>query len=129
VDVLALVSSTLPAGVAAFPAANIMPTAVLTSTAKFSRPEAVAADVSIATATAYSKLGVTIADDAKMGVQTVKALSVTANFAAAEAAATDVPVAIAAVSSTSPAAVDLAAAEASAAAVAAPAVASVGKEG
>ena len=106
-----------------------MPTAALAPTAKFARPEAVAADVSIATATAYSKLGVTIADDAKMGVQTVKVLPVTANFATAEAVAADVSSATAAASPTSAAAVDLAVAVASAVAVAAPAVASVGKEG
>jgi hypothetical protein len=79
-DVSALVSSTLPAGVVAFPAADIMLTVALAPIAKFARPEAVAADVSVATAAAYSTLGVTIADDdAKMGVQTVKALSVTAS--------------------------------------------------
>jgi hypothetical protein len=129
-DVLVLVSSTLPASIAVFPAADIMTTAALALIANFARPEAVAADVSVATAAAYSMLGMTIADDdAEMGVQTVKALSITANFATAEAAAADVPVATAAASSTSAAAVDLAAAVASAAAVAAPAVASVGKEG
>jgi hypothetical protein len=129
-DVSAPVSSTLPAGVAAFPAANIMPTAALVPTAKFARPKAVAADVSVATATAYSMLDVTIADDdAEMGVQTVKALSVTADFATAEVVATDAPVATAAASSASAVAVDLAAAVASAAAVAAPAVASDGKKG
>jgi hypothetical protein len=109
-----------------------MPTAALTPTAKFARPEAVAADVSIATEAAYSTLGVAIADDdAKMGVQTVKALSKTAKFATAVAAAADVPVTTAAVaaSSTYAAAVDFAAAVASVAAVAAPAVTSVGKEG
>jgi hypothetical protein len=35
VDVLELVSSTLPAGIAAFPVADIMRTAVLALTAKF----------------------------------------------------------------------------------------------
>jgi hypothetical protein len=89
----------------------------------------VAADVSVATAAAYSTLGVTVTDDAKMGVQTVKGLSVTANFATAEAAAADVSIATAAASSVSAAAADLAAAVASAAAVAAPGVASLGKEG
>ncbi len=89
-----------------------------------------AADVFVATAAAYSTLGVTITDDdAKMGIQTVKVISVTANFATAEAAAADVPVATAAASSTSAAAVGLAAAVVSVVAVAAPAVASVGKEG
>ncbi len=62
-DVSAPVSSILPAGIAAFPAANIMPTAALAPTAKFARTEAAAADVSVATAAAYSMLGVTIADD------------------------------------------------------------------
>jgi hypothetical protein len=90
----------------------------------------VAADVSVITAAVYSTLGVTITDDdAKMGAQTAKALSVTANFATADAAAADVPVATAAASSASTVAVDLDVAVASALAVAAPAVASVGKEG
>ncbi len=101
-----------------------MPTAALSPTVKFARPEAVAADVSIATAEAYSTLGATILDDAKMGVQTVKVLSVTANLATAEAVDADVPVTTAAASSASAVAVDFAAA-----AVAAPVVASVGKEG
>jgi hypothetical protein len=74
-------------------------------------------------------LGMTITDDAKMGVQTVKALPETANFATEEAAAANVSIATAAASPTYTLAVDLAAAVASAAAVAAPAVASVGKEG
>jgi hypothetical protein len=91
-DVSALVSSTLPAGVAAFPAADIMPTVAVAPTAKFARSEAVVAGVSVATAATYSTLGVTTADDAKMGVQTVKMLSVTASFATAEAAAADVPI-------------------------------------
>jgi hypothetical protein len=57
-DVLEQVSYTLPTGVATFPLANIMPTAALDITAKFARPESVAAYVSIATAAAYSMLGV-----------------------------------------------------------------------
>jgi hypothetical protein len=121
-DVLAPVTFTFPAGLAAFPRADIMPAAALAPTAKFARPEAVAADVSVATAEAYSTLGATIADDAEMGVQTVKALSVTANLATAEAAAADVPVASAVAASA--AAVDFAVV-----AVAALVVASVGKEG
>ncbi len=85
-----------------------------------------AADVSVANVAAYSMLGVTITDDnAKMGVQTVKALFITANFSTAEAAAADVPVATLAASSASAVAVDFAAAVASATTVAAPAVASV----
>jgi hypothetical protein len=145
VDVSEPVSSTLPANVAVFPAPNIMPTAFLVPTAKFARPEAVAADVFVATAAAYSTLGVTIVDDdAKMWVKTVKAFYITANLATAEAAAIDVTVATAAsanlataeaaatdvlvtilaLSSASAAAIDLAAR-----AVAAPVVASVGKEG
>jgi hypothetical protein len=51
------VSSTLPYGVLTFSFADIMPTAMLAPTAKFARPEAVAADVSVATAAAYSTLG------------------------------------------------------------------------
>jgi hypothetical protein len=46
-----------------------MPTAALAPT----RPEASAANV-IPTVAAYSTLGVTIVDDAKIGVQTVKAV-------------------------------------------------------
>jgi hypothetical protein len=59
-----------------------------------------------------------------MGVQTVKALSKTANLATVEAVPADVPVTTATASSATPAAVDFAAL-----AVAAPVVASVGKEG
>jgi hypothetical protein len=121
-DVLAPLSSTFPASLAAFPCADIMTTAALALTAKFARPEAVAADVSAATAEAYSTLGATNADDAKMGVLTVKALSVTANLATAEAAAADVPVATAVAASA--VAVDFAVV-----AVAVPVVVSVGKEG
>jgi hypothetical protein len=66
--------STLPASVATVPAANIMPTAALAATAKFATLEAAAADVSVATAAAYSTLGVTIVDGAKMGDRTVKAV-------------------------------------------------------
>jgi hypothetical protein len=105
-DASAPVHSTLPSGVAAFPAANIMPTPALAPTAKFARPEAVASDVFVATVAAYSTLCVTIADDAKMGVQTAMALAVTANFATAEAAAADVSIATEAAYSASAAAVD-----------------------
>jgi hypothetical protein len=154
-DALALVQCTLPANVAAFPAANIMPTAALAATAKFARPEAVAADaganimptsvlaptskfarpeavaadVSIATEASYSTLGVTMVDDSKMGVPTVRALAITAYFSIAEAVAMDVTIATAAQYSVATAAVDLAAAVASPVAVPALAVASVGKEG
>ncbi len=129
-DVSVPVSSILPAGITAFPTADIMPTAALAPTAEFARREAVAADASVATAVAYSKLGVTIADDdANMEVQTVKVLSVTANFATAEAAAAEVPAKTVVASSAPAATVDLAAAVASVAAVAVLAVASLGKEG
>jgi hypothetical protein len=111
-DVLEPVSSTLPVGIAAFPVANIMPTAALALTAKFARPEAVAADVSIATAAAYSMLGVTIAatSEAAAAVVTV-ATAASANLATAEAAAADVPVLVATAASSSAfsAAVDFAA--------------------
>jgi hypothetical protein len=43
-----------------------MPTAALASTASFATAEAAAADVSVATAAAYSTSGVTIADDAEL---------------------------------------------------------------
>ncbi len=72
-DVSEPVSYTLPAGVAAFPLADIMPTAALAVTAKFYRPESVAADVSVATAAVCTTLGVS-------------------TTARAEAAATDVTV-------------------------------------
>ncbi len=52
------VSSTLPAGAAAF-SANIMPTAVLAPTAKFAPLDALAADVSVLPVAAYSTLGMT----------------------------------------------------------------------
>ncbi len=83
-----------------------------------------AAGVSFATAEAYFALGATIANDAKMGVQTVKVLFVTVNLATAEIAAADVPVATAEASSASVVAVDFAAVL-----VVAPVVVSVGKEG
>ncbi len=51
-DVSEPVSSTLPDGFLAFSFADIMPTVALAPTVKFARPEAVAADVSIATAAA-----------------------------------------------------------------------------
>jgi hypothetical protein len=85
--------STLPAGVATFSVANIMPTAVLAPTAKFAQPEAVAADVSIPPAAAYSMLGVTTtarAEAASADVTVTTAAS--ANLSTAEAAAADLPV-------------------------------------
>jgi hypothetical protein len=92
-DVLEPVSSTLPAGIATFSVANIMPTVVLAPTAKFARPEAVAADVSIPPAAAYSTLGVTTMARAEVvpaGVTVATAAS--ANLSTAEAAAADLPV-------------------------------------
>ncbi len=92
-DVLEPVSSTLPTGVAAFPVADIMPTAALALTAKFARPEAVAADVSVATAAAYSTLGVTIMATTETAAADVTvATAASANLATAEAVAADVPV-------------------------------------
>ncbi len=92
VDVSEPVSSTLPAGVLAFSFAYIMPTAALALTAKFARPEALAADVSIAIAAAYSTLGgttVAIAEAAAADVAVETAASV--NLATAEAVAADLP--------------------------------------
>jgi hypothetical protein len=92
-DVLEPVSSTHPAGVATFSVANIMPTAVLAPTAKSSWPEAVAADVSIPPAAAYSTLGVTTAaraEAASFDFTVTNAAS--ANLSTAEAAAADLPV-------------------------------------
>jgi hypothetical protein len=57
-DVLEPVSSTLPAGAATF-SADIMPTAVLTPGAKLASPDAVAADVFVATTVTFQ---VTIGD-------------------------------------------------------------------
>ncbi len=89
-DVLEPVSSTLPAGAAAF-SADIMPTAVLTSGAKLASPDAVAADVSVATTVAPSKL-VTATANAEVDDVTVPSLE-SANLATAEVAATaDLPV-------------------------------------
>ncbi len=89
-DVLEPVSSTLPAGTAPF-SADIMPTAVLTPGAKLPSPDAVAADVSIATTVAPSKL-VTATAEAEVADVTVPSLE-SANLATAEVAATaDLPV-------------------------------------
>jgi hypothetical protein len=81
-DISDLVSSTLPDGVLAFTFANIMPTVVLAPTAKFARPEAVAADVSVATAAAYFTLGGTTVARAEAEVADVAvATAVSANLA------------------------------------------------
>jgi hypothetical protein len=89
-DVSEPVSSTLPAGAAAF-SANIMPTVVLTHGAKLASPDAVAADVSVATTVAPSKL-VTATAEAEVADVTVPSLE-SANLAMAEVAATaDFPV-------------------------------------
>jgi hypothetical protein len=93
VDVSDPVSSTLPAGVLAFSVANIMPTAALAPSAKFARSEAVAADVSVATAAAFSTLGGTTAAIAEAAAAKVTvATAASANLATAEAAAADLPV-------------------------------------
>ncbi len=92
-DVSEPVSSTLPAGVATFSVADIMPTAVLAPTAKFARPETVAADVSIPPAAAYSTLGVTTAARAEAAATDVTVTTAaSANLSPAEAAAADLPV-------------------------------------
>jgi hypothetical protein len=89
-DVLEQVSSTLPAGAAAF-SADVMPTAVLTPGAKLASPEAVAADVSVSTTVAPSKV-VTATAEAEVADVTVPSLE-SANLATAEVAATaDLPV-------------------------------------
>jgi hypothetical protein len=49
------VHSTLPASIAAFPPADIMPAAALTPTAKSATSEAAAVDVSVATAAAFPR--------------------------------------------------------------------------
>ncbi len=92
-DISELVSSTLPAGVATFPVANIMPTAVLAPTAKFAWPEVVAAEVSILPAAAYSTLGVTTTARAEAASTDVTvATAASANLSTAEAVAADLPV-------------------------------------
>jgi hypothetical protein len=108
-DVSEPVSSTLPAGVLAFSFADIMPTAALVPTAKLARPEAVAADVSVATAAACSMLDgttlaraeaeatdVTVATAASANLATeaadvAVASAVSANLATPQAAATYLP--------------------------------------
>jgi hypothetical protein len=92
-DVSAPVSSTLPDGVLAFSFPNIMPTVVLAPTVEFARPAAVAADVSVATAAAYSTLVMTLAARAEAEAADVAvATVVSANLATEDA---DVTVAIA----------------------------------
>ncbi len=120
-------SSTLTAGVLAFSVANIMPTVALAPTAKFARPEAVAADVSVATAAAYSMLGGTttaIAEAAAADVTVTTAAS--SNLATAEATAADLPVPV---DTAAPSSASSAAAEFAAVAVVVPVVASIGNEG
>jgi hypothetical protein len=89
-DVSEPVSYTLPAGATAF-SADIMPTAVLTPGAKLASPDAVAADVSVATMVVPSKL-VTATAEAEVADVTVPSLE-SANLATADVAATaDLPV-------------------------------------
>jgi hypothetical protein len=89
-DVSEPVSSSLPAGAAAF-LANILPTAVLTPGAKLASPDAVAADVSVATTVAPSKL-VTPTAEAEVADGSVPGLEST-NIATVEVAAiVDLPV-------------------------------------
>jgi hypothetical protein len=112
-DVSEPVSSTLPAGIATFSVATIMPTAVLAPTAKFSWPDAVAADVSILSASAYSTLGVITAAKAEAVFSDVTvATAASANLSTAEAAAADLPVPVDTAASSS---VGMAIAEAAAA--------------
>jgi hypothetical protein len=92
-DVSEPVSSTLPAGIATISVADIMPTAVLAQTAKFAWPEAVAADVSVPPAAAYSMLGVATAARAEAASADVTVTTAaSANLFTAEAAAADLPV-------------------------------------
>jgi hypothetical protein len=92
-DVSEPVSSTLPADVATFPVANIMPTAVRALTAKFARPEVVAVEMSVTPVAAYSTLGVTTEARAEAASADVTvATAASANLSTAEAAATDLPV-------------------------------------
>jgi hypothetical protein len=93
VDVLEPVSSTLPAGIATFSVADIMPTVVLAPTAKFARPEALAADVSVPPAAAYSMLGVTTVARAEAASADVTvATAASANLSTVEAVAADLTV-------------------------------------
>jgi hypothetical protein len=92
-DVSEPVSSTLPDGVLAFSfATDIMPTAALAPTADFARPDTVAANVSVATAEAYSTLGGATAARAEVEAADVPvATAVSTNLATAWAAATYLP--------------------------------------
>jgi hypothetical protein len=94
-DVSEPVSFTLPAGVATFSVADIMPTAVLAPTAKFAWPDALAADVSIPPAAAYSTLGVTTVARAEAASADVTvATAASANLSTAEAASNDLTVCV-----------------------------------
>ncbi len=69
-----------------------MPTAVLAPTVKFARPEAVAADVSIAIGAAYSMLGGTTMTKAEaVATDIAVPTAASANLAPAKAAAADLP--------------------------------------
>jgi hypothetical protein len=101
-DVSEPVSSTLPAGIATFSVANIMPTVVLAPTAKFAWPEAVAAYVSVPPVAAYSTLGVTTAVRAEAASADVTVATVaSANLSTAEAVAADLHVPVNTVASSS----------------------------
>jgi hypothetical protein len=89
-DVSEPVSSTLPAGIATFSVADIMPTAVLAPTAKSAWPETLAADVSVPPAAAYSTLGVTtVARAEPASADVTVATAASANHSTVEAAAVD----------------------------------------
>jgi hypothetical protein len=91
-NVLEPVSSTLPAGAAAF-SADIMSTAGLAPTAEFALPEALAVDVSVPPAAAYSTLGVTNAARSEaVSADVTVATAASANLSTAEAVATDLTV-------------------------------------
>jgi hypothetical protein len=125
-DALEPVLSTLPAGVATFQVANIMPTAVLALNGKFARPESVAADMSVATAAVYSILGVTTAAIAEAAAADVLVTTAAfAKLATAEELAADLPVPVDTAASSS---ASSAAAEFAAAAVVAPVAVSVENE-
>jgi hypothetical protein len=95
VDVSEPVSSTLLAGVATFSVAGIMPTVVLAPTAKFARPEALAADASVPPVAAYSTLGVTTVARAEAeSADVTVATAASANLSTAEAASADLTVCV-----------------------------------
>jgi hypothetical protein len=92
-DVSEPVSSTLPASIATFSVADIMPTAVLAPTAKFAWPEALAADVSVSPVAAYSTLGVTtVARAGAASADITVPTAASANLSTAEAATTELTV-------------------------------------